>query len=174
MREYVQAGMAEDDRVARGEVGEARRPAKLSDGSCALQIGKRLVDLGKQSGVAGEADIAAIDADWIIISGADKFGLGMRGAVGVEPAQVEQGRIEVAAVGGAEQVVAARDQMRDVVDQPSLVERHQDGVAERSAFDGDAKSGKVADISNSAAAGLGTKNDCQRPMNIGLPCPDPP
>ena len=92
----------------------------------------------------------------------------MRGAVGVEPAQVEQGRVKVAAVERAEQIAAAGDQMGDVVDQPSLVEGHQDGVAERSAFDRNAKSGEIADAGDLAVARLGAEHDRQRRIDVGL------
>ena len=63
--------------------------------------------------------------------------------------------VEVAAIECAEQVVAARDQMGDVVDQPSLLEGHQDGVGERSAFDGDASPARSIDAGDLALACLG-------------------
>jgi hypothetical protein len=52
--------------------------------------------------IAGEADIAAIDADRIIVAGGGEFDVGMRGAISVIPAQVEQGGVEIAAIEGAQ------------------------------------------------------------------------
>ena len=47
--------------------------------------------------IAGEADIAPINAYGIIVSGCGELGIGMGGAVGIETAQIEQCRIEFAA-----------------------------------------------------------------------------
>ncbi len=94
----------------------------------------------------------------------------MGGAVGVEPAQVEQRGVEVAAVERAEQVVPAWNQMGDVVDQPPVFERHQDRIAKRPAFDADAKPREVADAGHALAARdrFGAKHDGQRRIEIGL------
>ena len=89
----------------------------------------------------------------------------MGGAVGVEPAQIEQRGVEVAAIERAEQIVPTRNQMGDVVDQPPVVERHQDRVGKGPAFDADAQAREVADAGHVVVARSSTswpKRDGQR------------
>ncbi len=62
--------------------------------------------------------------------------------------------------------------MGDVVDQPALVEGHQDRVGQRSAFDPDAQSGEVADTVDAPIARrlgcLRTEHDGQRRIDVGV------
>src|SRR5437762_5894937 len=117
---YLQQLVAEDRRFYRWQIGEAGRLREAGYGSCRLQMGERLVDHDDESGIAGEADIAPINADGVIVSGCGELGVWMAGAVGIEAAQVEQCRVEFAAVERAEQVAPPWNQMRDVVDQASF------------------------------------------------------
>src|ERR1700733_13385831 len=165
---YLLPHVAKNCRLTGRQIGEADRLTELSHGSGSLQIGQRLVDRDQKVRVAGEADIAAIGANRVIVSGAREFCVRMGGAVSIEPAQIEKRCVEVAAVERTEQIVAAGNQMRDVVDQPPVVEPHQDRVGQRSAFDADAKSGEVTDTRDTAVARLGAKRDRQGRIDIGL------
>ena len=66
---HPQQLVAEDRGFDRRQISEAGRLGEVGDGSCRLQIGKRLVDRIDEGGIAGEADITPVDADGIIVSG---------------------------------------------------------------------------------------------------------
>src|SRR3954468_11570061 len=143
--QYLQQLVTEDRRFYGRQISEVGRLREVGYGSRRLQIGERLVDGGAELRISGEADITPINADRIIVAGCGEPGIGMGGAVGIQAAQVEQCCIEFAAIERAEQVVPSGDQMRNVVDQASVFECHQDRVAKRAAFDRDAQPGEIAD-----------------------------
>src|SRR5262245_38301460 len=122
---HPQKVVAEDCRLYGRQIGEPGRLREVGYGSCRLQVGERLVDSDDERRIAGEADIASIDAYRIVVSGCSELGIRMGGAVGVEAAQVEQCGVEVAAIDRAEQVVPPWNEVRDVVDQASFFESHQ-------------------------------------------------
>src|SRR5260221_13644248 len=90
----------------------------------------------------------------------------MGGAVGIIPSKIEQRRVEIAAIERAQEIVPAGDQMRDVVDQLSVSERHQNRVSQRSAFDADAQGSQVTDAGNAAVARLRAEDDGQWGIDI--------
>ena len=59
----------------------------------------------------------------------------MRGAIGVEAAQLDERRVVFAVLQSRQELAASRDDMGDLIDEAAVAEQHQYRVGERAAFD---------------------------------------
>src|SRR3954469_13075541 len=146
--------VAEDRRLTWRQISQPRLPAEFGDLALGSKPGQRLVDGVGQRGIAGEPDIAAIGPDRIVVAGRGDRCIGVRGAMGVEAAEVDQRRVIVAAGKCTEEIIAAGEEMCDVVDQAPFVEVHEDRIAERAALDDEAQAREIADIADLATPRL--------------------